>query len=150
MADTTDIIKSEISKKQLKLEKLQKDVAKIPDLEIDINALQRSLSILNDITENQPIDVSEADVDSFEEYAPLKYAPLVEVLYAAFKGATKPMTTSELLAAITSRGREVQRKTLSACIYRELKVGNRLVKVGPGIFGLSEWINKEDEIAAEN
>ena len=139
--DITEVLTAHIQRKRKELERLQQAAAAIPQVQHDLEALERTLAILrpNHLSEypsQQP--ASRQTYDGPPE-------PYPQLVQAILRERGVPLTGDQIVEAANAQGKTVKRTSLMGGMYRCIKEGKLFKLIAPGTFGLLEWDAQPDE-----
>ncbi|MGH8066886.1 MAG: hypothetical protein ACRERE_16945 [Candidatus Entotheonellia bacterium] len=139
------VVTTHIQRKRDELRKLQQAVAMIPQVEADLAALERTLTILRG--DHQTSSAISTTVFPTESSASdLGQMPLPQLAYTILKEAGNPLSGDEILQRARTKGRIVNKASLLRSIYRSIEQKQRIFKLKRrGIFGLHEWVSQRPD-----
>lgn len=125
--------------KQEQFRRLQLEIASIPKLEMDVNALERAIAVLLD--QEAPASPSLFHGKPGAEAQPTSTTTeaLPDLIYKIVKEAGKPLTTQQLIPLLAAFGKHPSKAVTRSAVYQAAKRGHRFKIVSPGMFGLLEW-----------
>lgn len=151
--DALDAIRAQIKTKRALLtrlndqiqefKRLQGEIAKIPTIKADVEALERALAIIKGEEGRQetPRTGLQQVMDSFGE-EPGVARPVAFYVATALKEAGKPLPFSQIIPLIAAKGCTANEPTVRGAIYRNVKSERLFKLVTPGVIGLLEWNNR--------
>ena len=120
--------------------RLQVEIAQIPAIKADVEALERALAIIKGEEGKQetPRTGLQQVMDSFSEDSGVA-RPVASYVTTVLKEAAKPLALSQIVPLIAARGCTANEPTIRGAIYRNAKAGRLFKLAAPGTFGLLEW-----------
>ena len=126
-----EFLKEQLIAVENEKKKLQAALARLPQLDAEVNAIKLLLAKHAGEVHQLPIPSQEA-----RRGRPVSAEPSIsKFIIQALTEAGKPQRTEQLLAFLASHGKQTHGHTLRSTIHQ-----SRLIKsVTPGVYGLVEW-----------